>query len=162
MLESLFNKVTHLLSYDFCGIFNNTYFLITPQNQTTLLRKQISKVVQRRQSHVYSLVHWYFTKHFSKLSYHFFSQSPKIVFWTNCAFPLKAKSVRLFKKTLLVAAISYCDSRWYSCIEAQSNFTANCDNGLRTCSCVAHTQLTLTYSKLAIKTLEKGVKYVQN
>ena len=44
MLESLLNKVAHVLSYDLCGIFKNTYFLITPQNQTTLLRNQISKV----------------------------------------------------------------------------------------------------------------------
>ena len=42
---SLFNKVSHVLSYDLCGIFKNTYFLITLQNQTTLLRKQISKVI---------------------------------------------------------------------------------------------------------------------
>ena len=42
MFESLFNKVTYVLSYDLCGIFKNTYFLITPQNQTT--RKQIRKV----------------------------------------------------------------------------------------------------------------------
>ena len=40
----IFNKVAHVLSYDLCGIFKNTYFLITPQNQTTLLRKQISKL----------------------------------------------------------------------------------------------------------------------
>ena len=39
MLESLFN----VLSYDLCGIFKNTYFLIIAQNRTTLLRKQISK-----------------------------------------------------------------------------------------------------------------------
>ena len=47
MLESLFNKVAHVFSSDLCEIFKNTYFLITPQNQTTLqikLRKQISKV----------------------------------------------------------------------------------------------------------------------
>ena len=44
MLESVFSKVAHVLSYDLCEIFKNTYFLITPQNQTTLLRKQISKV----------------------------------------------------------------------------------------------------------------------
>ena len=44
MLESLLNKVAHVLSYDLCGIFKNTYFLITSQNQTTLLRNQISKV----------------------------------------------------------------------------------------------------------------------
>ena len=44
MLESLFNKVAHLLSWDLCGIFKSAYFLITPLNQTTLLRKQISKV----------------------------------------------------------------------------------------------------------------------
>ena len=43
MLESFFNKVAHVLSYDLCGILKNNYFLITPQNQTTLLRKQISK-----------------------------------------------------------------------------------------------------------------------
>ena len=43
-----FSKFTekHLIvhSYDLCGIFKNTYFLITPQNQATHLRKQISKV----------------------------------------------------------------------------------------------------------------------
>ena len=44
MLEALFNKVPHVLSYDLCGTFKNIYFLITPQNQTTLLCKQISKV----------------------------------------------------------------------------------------------------------------------
>ena len=44
MLESLFKKIAHVLSYDLCEIFKKTYFLITPQNQTTLLRKQISKV----------------------------------------------------------------------------------------------------------------------
>ena len=44
MLGSLFNKVAHVLSYDVCGILKNTYFLITLQNQTMLLRKQISKV----------------------------------------------------------------------------------------------------------------------
>ena len=43
MLESLFNKVTPVLSYDLCEIFKKTYFLITSQNQTTLLRKQIRK-----------------------------------------------------------------------------------------------------------------------
>ena len=43
MLESLLNNVAHVVSYDLCGIFKSTYFLITPQNQTTLLRKQISK-----------------------------------------------------------------------------------------------------------------------
>ena len=44
MLESLFNKVAHMLSHYLCGIFKNTYFLITPQNQTALLGKQSSKV----------------------------------------------------------------------------------------------------------------------
>ena len=44
MLGSLFNKVAHVLSYDVCGILKNAYFLITLQNQTTLLRKQIRKV----------------------------------------------------------------------------------------------------------------------
>ena len=44
MLESLFNKVAHNVFYDFCGIFKYTYFLITPQNQTMPLPKQISKV----------------------------------------------------------------------------------------------------------------------
>ena len=44
MLESLFNKVAHVLSYDLYGIFKSTYFLITPQNQMTLLRKKFSKV----------------------------------------------------------------------------------------------------------------------
>ena len=45
MLESLFNKVAHKLSYALCENFKNTYFLFTPQNQTALLRKQISKVI---------------------------------------------------------------------------------------------------------------------
>ena len=44
MLESIFNKVAHMLSYDLCEIFKNTYFPMTPQNETTLLSKQISKV----------------------------------------------------------------------------------------------------------------------
>ena len=44
MLESLFSEVAHVLPHDLCGIFKDTYFLITPRNQTTLLRKQISKV----------------------------------------------------------------------------------------------------------------------
>ena len=46
------------------------YFLITPQNQATLLRKQISKETTEM------CVHWYFTKLFSESSYHFFS-NPK-------------------------------------------------------------------------------------
>ena len=45
MLETIFNKVEHTLSYDLCKIFKNTYFPITPKNQTTLLQKQISKVI---------------------------------------------------------------------------------------------------------------------
>ena len=36
MMESFFDKVAHVLSYDLCGIFKNTYFLITPQNQNAL------------------------------------------------------------------------------------------------------------------------------
>ena len=32
MLESLFNKVAHMLSYELCKIFKNAYFPITPQN----------------------------------------------------------------------------------------------------------------------------------
>ena len=45
MLESsLFNEIAQVLSYDLSGIFKNTYFLITPQNLTMPLRKQISKV----------------------------------------------------------------------------------------------------------------------
>ena len=44
MLEPLFNKVAHVLSYDLCEIFKSTFFLITLQNQTTFLRKQFSKV----------------------------------------------------------------------------------------------------------------------
>ena len=54
-LESLFNE--------------NTYFLITPQNQTTLC----------------SLV---FYKTFFGVELSFFSESAKVIFWTNCAFPL--------------------------------------------------------------------------
>ena len=48
MLESFFNKVPYVLFYGLCEIFKDTDFLITPQNQTMLLRKQISKVTQRR------------------------------------------------------------------------------------------------------------------
>ena len=56
-----------MLSYDLCEIFKNTYFLITPQNQTTLLRKQIST------SNITKIV----TRVFMglELSYHFFSKS---------------------------------------------------------------------------------------
>ena len=39
VLELLFNKVVHMLSYDFCEIFKNTYFPITPENQKTFLSK---------------------------------------------------------------------------------------------------------------------------
>ena len=44
MLESLFNKVAHVLAYDLYEIFKNIYFPITPQNQAMFLCKQISKV----------------------------------------------------------------------------------------------------------------------
>ena len=50
-LSLFFKKVALVLSYDLCEIYKNTYhpityqlFPITPQNQTTLLCKQISKV----------------------------------------------------------------------------------------------------------------------
>ena len=45
-LSLFFKKVALVLSYDLCEIYKNTYHLfpITPQNQTTLLCKQISKV----------------------------------------------------------------------------------------------------------------------
>ena len=36
MLESLFNKVAYILSYDLYENFKNTHLPITPQNQTTL------------------------------------------------------------------------------------------------------------------------------
>ena len=39
MLESLFNKGAHMVSYDFCDILKNIYFPIIPHNQTTLLCK---------------------------------------------------------------------------------------------------------------------------
>ena len=88
MLESLFNKVAHVLSYDFCGIFKNACFLIIPRNQTTLLRKQISK------SNMTEIVACVFIGIFLQnifwcWAFFFFSQSPKVVFWTNCAFPLR-------------------------------------------------------------------------
>ena len=45
MLESFFNKVARVLSYDPLWNFQEHLFSrITPQNQTTLLRKQIRKV----------------------------------------------------------------------------------------------------------------------
>ena len=72
MLESFFNKVPYVLFYGLCEIFKDTYFLITPQNQTMLLRQQISKVTQRRQSHVCSLV---FYKVFFGVDLFFFSKS---------------------------------------------------------------------------------------
>ena len=36
MLESLFDKVADVLSYDPCEIFKNVYFLINPQNQAKI------------------------------------------------------------------------------------------------------------------------------
>ena len=87
MLESLFTKVAHVLSYYRCGIFKNIY--ITPQNQTTLLRKQVSKVTYGRQSHVCSLV---FYETFFGVELSLFSQSPKVILWTNCAFLLMCSS----------------------------------------------------------------------
>ena len=44
MLELIFNKLAHVLSFDLCEIFKKTYFLINPQNKTLFLRKQIRKV----------------------------------------------------------------------------------------------------------------------
>ena len=44
MLEALFNKVAHMLSYDLREIFKNSYFPITSQNQTTLLSELTRKV----------------------------------------------------------------------------------------------------------------------
>ena len=67
MLETLFNKVAHVLSYDLCEIFY-TYFPNYRQNQTTLLGN------------------WYFQDTFRSLAI-IFSQSPKIIIWMNCAFP---------------------------------------------------------------------------
>ena len=90
MFESLFSKVPCMVFYGLCGIFKNTYFLITLQNQATLLRKQIAK---QHKGDSQTCFHQYFTKHFSELGFHFFSQSPKVTFWTNCTFPL---SITLF------------------------------------------------------------------
>ena len=60
--------------------------------------KQITKVTERRQSHVRSLV---FCKTFwVELS--FFSQSPKVVFSTNCAFPLNTMNVTTVLEEKLV------------------------------------------------------------
>ena len=61
MLESLLNKVAHVVSYNLCGVFKNKYFLITPQSQTTLQHKQIARVFIG-----------IFRVHFSELSYLFF------------------------------------------------------------------------------------------
>ena len=44
MLESLFNKVAHVLSYDLSEIFKITFFPIIPRNQATVLYKHFSKV----------------------------------------------------------------------------------------------------------------------
>ena len=57
--------------------------LITPHNQIMAQRKPISK--HNGESRM--CVHWYFAKHFSDVSYRFFSKS-KVRFQTNCAFPL--------------------------------------------------------------------------
>ena len=51
-LESLFNKVTGIKRVFYYEVF----FLITPQNQITLQRKQISKLTWQGQSHLCSLV----------------------------------------------------------------------------------------------------------
>ena len=78
VLESLFNNISclkRLHHYDFCEVFKNTYFLIAPQNQTTL---------QRKHGDSRTCVHWYFTKHFLGLSYHFFSKSKGCILGELC------------------------------------------------------------------------------
>ena len=70
----------------FSKILKNTYFLITPQNKTTLLRKQISK------SNITEIVKSQFIGILQNIFRSWaiiFSQSPKVIFWTNCVFPLK-------------------------------------------------------------------------
>ena len=82
MLESLFNKIGNVLFYDLCGIFNNTYILITHQNQTTFCVNKLAKQ-HNRDSH--TCVNWYFRKHFSESSYHvFFSKSKGHILNTLC------------------------------------------------------------------------------
>ena len=48
-------------------------------------------------------IHWYFSERFSELSYRF-SQSPKVVFWTNCAFPSIKHITELILKRLFLRA----------------------------------------------------------
>ena len=54
MLGSLFDKVAHVLSYDLCGIFKNTYFLRsslfyntstnTSQHESTQINTSLTRV----------------------------------------------------------------------------------------------------------------------
>ena len=71
-----------------------SYFLIrTPIFSSPLKSKQhffVNKLTKWNKGDNRTCVRWYFTKDFSELSYHFFSQSPPVVFWLNCAFPLSS------------------------------------------------------------------------
>ena len=91
MLESCFNNVACLKRLHhkyFLLIF--VKFLITPIFESLVKIKKrfsVKKLAKQRNGDSRTCVHWYFTKHFSELRY-LFSQSPKVVFKTNCAFPL--------------------------------------------------------------------------
>ena len=83
MLESLLNKVAHVISYNLCGVFKNTYFLITPQVKQPFNVNKSHEVIARVFIGILQNI-------FRSWVIFLFSESPKAVFWTNCAFPLKA------------------------------------------------------------------------
>ena len=83
MLESLLNKVAHVISYNHCGVFKNTYFLITPQVKQPFNVNKSHEVIARVFIGILQNI-------FRSWANFLFSESPKAVFWTNCTFPLKA------------------------------------------------------------------------
>ena len=71
MLESLFKVAGIKTAYDKC--FPMTCFFKSPLKIKQHFRVNKLAKYHNRDSHI--SVHWYFGKHFSELSYHFFSKS---------------------------------------------------------------------------------------
>ena len=114
LLESRFNKVAHVLSYHLCEIFKNINFLITPRNQTTLLQKQISK---NNITEIVARVFICILQNIFRSWAIIFSQSPKVIFWTNCAFPSRISKIALvflwwMSSIIMIAKkIHYCEEK---------------------------------------------------
>ena len=97
MLESLFNKVAHMLSYDL-------KFSRAPIFQSLLKIKQrfcVNKLGKQHTGDSRKWVHWHFTKHFSELSYYFFLKSKGRIFYELRVSLNKMKNLLFFNLLLL-------------------------------------------------------------